>query len=142
PRRPSHSWQATCWRVGHSSVHFGRWSGRRRHRGTRPPSPVLHRAGIAALGAASRRRAPACGNAAAALGSDASDRAAGKSSRVTRLTGGWVEIAMAHAWLVAHDGAQMTALLPRLRMISLTEATSYLLLLAVAMPLKHFGGIA
>src|SRR5690606_19314154 len=36
----------------------------------------------------------------------------------------------------------MTALLPRLRMISLTEATSYLLLLAVAMPLKHFGGIA
>lgn len=33
-------------------------------------------------------------------------------------------------------------MLSRLRMTSLTEATSYMLLLLVAMPLKYMGGIA
>jgi integral membrane protein len=48
---------------------------------------------------------------------------------------------MAHVGLVAQDRGQMSVLLRYLRLASLTEAVSYLLLMGIAMPLKYAWGM-
>lgn len=47
---------------------------------------------------------------------------------------------MARASIVAHHAGLMSVLLSRVRMASLTEAVSYVLLLGIAMPLKYLAG--